>query len=157
MLNLVPKERTGAQIGTGRALLGAPIFWAEVLLVYLVTFSLRFAERSARWLFFPNDDMVLAEREIEVRARARMPWTLGSACSPVQCLDRTGGPMYRFSKQQGVTPSARCVVSHVTVRAVPRPKPCLSCCSCTQLCHDLNLSGLVAHAHNLYMYIYILI
>jgi hypothetical protein len=39
----------------------------EVLLVYLITFSLRFAERSARWLFFPNDDMVLAEREQQVR------------------------------------------------------------------------------------------
>ncbi len=76
MLCVVPKERAGAQIGTGRALLGAPIFWVEVLLVYLVTFSLRFAERSARWLFFPNDDMVLAEREIEVRARA--PACLGT-------------------------------------------------------------------------------
>lgn len=59
--------RAGLQIGTGRALLGAPIFWVEVLLVYLITFSLRFAERSARWLFFPNDDMVLAERELQVR------------------------------------------------------------------------------------------
>ena len=35
--------------------------------MYLITFSLRFAERSARWLFFPNDDMVLAERELQVR------------------------------------------------------------------------------------------
>ena len=37
--------------------------------MYLITFSLRFAERSARWLFFPNDDMVLAERELQVRKR----------------------------------------------------------------------------------------
>ncbi|KAK9839881.1 hypothetical protein WJX81_008363 [Elliptochloris bilobata] len=63
------RANDSTMIGTGRALLGAPIFWVEVLLVYMITFSLRFAERSARWLFFPNDDMVLAEREMELERR----------------------------------------------------------------------------------------
>jgi hypothetical protein len=36
-----------------------PHFWLELLLVYVLTFSLRFLERAARWLFYPNDNMIL--------------------------------------------------------------------------------------------------
>lgn len=35
----------------------------ELILVYIITFSLRYVERAARWLFYPNDDMILAEWE----------------------------------------------------------------------------------------------
>ena len=35
----------------------------ELFIVWLITFSLRYAERSVRWLFFPNDTMILAESE----------------------------------------------------------------------------------------------
>lgn len=74
------------QIGTGRALLGAPIFWVEVLLVYIITFSLRFAERSARWLFFPNDDMVLAERELQARGSGLHEYGAGWLPSLATCF-----------------------------------------------------------------------
>ena len=38
--------------------------------MYIVTFSLRYMERAVRWLFFPNDDMVLAEVEAAADARS---------------------------------------------------------------------------------------
>ena len=39
-----------------------PNFWLELLLVYCCTFSLRYLERAARWLFYPNDNMILVRR-----------------------------------------------------------------------------------------------
>ena len=56
-----------AQIGVGQTLMATPRFWLQILLVYIIAFSLRVAERAARWLFFPNDNMVLAEIERAVR------------------------------------------------------------------------------------------
>ncbi len=41
--------------------MATPAFWIQVLLIYIITFSVRFAERACRWLFHPNDTMVLAE------------------------------------------------------------------------------------------------
>jgi len=45
----------------GETLMATPAFWIQVLLIYIITFSVRFAERACRWLFHPNDTMVLAE------------------------------------------------------------------------------------------------
>ena len=49
--------------------MATPRFWLQILLVYIIAFSLRVVERAARWLFFPNDNMVLAEIERVVRPR----------------------------------------------------------------------------------------
>ena len=59
-----------AQIGVGQTLMATPRFWLQLLLVYIIAFSLRVVERAARWLFFPNDNMVLAEIERVVRKEA---------------------------------------------------------------------------------------
>ena len=42
----------------------------ELIIVYIVTFSVRYLERAVRWLFFPNDDMILAEVEAAQAAAA---------------------------------------------------------------------------------------
>lgn len=51
-----------------------PMFWMELIIVYIITFSVRYLERSVRWLFFPNDDMILAEVEAAQAAAAAPPW-----------------------------------------------------------------------------------
>jgi hypothetical protein len=53
------------QLGIGNYLLSAPMFWLEIILVYAITYGVRFMERSCRWLWEPNDDMILAEMETE--------------------------------------------------------------------------------------------
>jgi len=58
------------QIGVALRIFSSPSFWMELILVYIVTFSLRYCERALRWLFFPNDDMILAEAEAVDAARA---------------------------------------------------------------------------------------
>jgi Phospholipid-translocating P-type ATPase C-terminal len=47
-------------------------FWISVVTVYAMTFSIRYFERSVKWLFRPDDSMIIAELEmIEDRAVAR--------------------------------------------------------------------------------------
>ena len=48
-----------------------PNFWVELILIYLVTFSARFLERSLRWLFAPNDSMLLVEIEVTREQQAK--------------------------------------------------------------------------------------
>ncbi len=59
-----------AQIGVAVRIFSTPGFWMELILVYIVTFSVRYLERAVRWLFFPNDDMILAEVEAAQAASA---------------------------------------------------------------------------------------
>ena len=58
------------QIGVAVRIFSTPGFWMELILVYIVTFSVRYLERAVRWLFFPNDDMILAEVEAAQAASA---------------------------------------------------------------------------------------
>ena len=48
-----------AQVGMAYKIFSEPFCWFDLILVYLLTFSIRYAERSARWLFWPNDNMIL--------------------------------------------------------------------------------------------------
>lgn len=59
-----------ANVGVGEAVLRSPTFWFVIMLVYVVTFGMRFAERTAGWVFRPHDTMILAEKERKVRWRA---------------------------------------------------------------------------------------
>jgi hypothetical protein len=52
-----------AQIGVAIKAFSQPNFWMELILIYIVSFSVRFLERSQRWLFAPNDSMLLFEIE----------------------------------------------------------------------------------------------
>jgi len=56
-----------------------PRFWLQIVMVYFITFSLRFCERAARWLFYPNDSMVLAELERLVRWALCSEWARSDA------------------------------------------------------------------------------
>ncbi len=67
--------RAAAQIGVGETLMATPAFWIQVLLIYIITFSVRFAERAWRWLFHPNDTMVLA---LQCLVRAEGPRDVAS-------------------------------------------------------------------------------
>jgi hypothetical protein len=58
------------QIGVALKAFSQPNFWVELILIYIVTFSARFLERSVRWLFAPNDSMLLFEIEAK-RERER--------------------------------------------------------------------------------------
>lgn len=58
------------QIGVALRIFSSPGFWMELIAVYIITFSLRYMERAVRWLFFPNDDMILAEVEAAADARS---------------------------------------------------------------------------------------
>ena len=61
----------GVQIGVAVKAFSQPNFWLELILIYLVTFSARFLERSLRWLFAPNDSMLLFEIEATREQQAR--------------------------------------------------------------------------------------
>lgn len=52
-----------AQYGIGIYLLGNASFWFSILLVYIITASLRIAEKAIHQLWRPNDVEILAEHE----------------------------------------------------------------------------------------------
>ena len=56
-----------------------PRLWLQIVMVYFITFSLRLCERAARWLFCPNDSMVLAELERLVRWPLCAEWARSDA------------------------------------------------------------------------------
>ena len=59
------------QIGVAVKAFSQPNFWLELILIYLATFSARFLERSLRWLFAPNDSMLLVEIEVAREQQAK--------------------------------------------------------------------------------------
>ncbi|GAB4813242.1 hypothetical protein N2152v2_000288 [Parachlorella kessleri] len=52
-----------ANVGVGEQILRSPTFWFVIIVTYIVTFGMRFAERTAVWVFRPHDTMILAEKE----------------------------------------------------------------------------------------------
>lgn len=59
-----------AQYGIGNYLLGSATFWLSIVLVYLITLSLRVAERAIHSIWFPTDLEILAEHEHLQRRKA---------------------------------------------------------------------------------------
>ena len=57
-----------AHYGVGVNIMRTPYFWISLLTVYAMTFSIRYFERSAKWLFRPDDNMIRAELEVLNRA-----------------------------------------------------------------------------------------
>jgi len=51
------------QYGVAEDLFSTPIFWFIILSVYALTFGFRYFNRSVKWLFAPDDNMILAEHE----------------------------------------------------------------------------------------------
>jgi len=52
-----------SQYGVAEDLFSTPIFWFIILSVYSLTFGFRYFNRSVKWLFLPDDNMILAEHE----------------------------------------------------------------------------------------------
>ena len=63
------------QVGMAYEIFSQPKFWLELLLVYACTFSLRYLERAARWLCYPNDNMILVRREAFISGGCRREGT----------------------------------------------------------------------------------
>jgi hypothetical protein len=52
-----------AHYGIGVNIMRTRFFWIVLVTVYATTFSIRYLERSAKWLFRPDDNMIRAELE----------------------------------------------------------------------------------------------
>lgn len=48
-----------SNINVADNVLANPTFWFTILVVYILAFGWRFAERTAGWLFRPQDTMIL--------------------------------------------------------------------------------------------------
>lgn len=87
-----------SNIGVSDEVLASPTSWLVILVCYIITFGMRFAERTADWAFRPQDSFILSEKVWAGRAplapvapRARperqMPWATGrAACLPACVL-----------------------------------------------------------------------
>lgn len=47
-----------AHYGVGVNIMRMPFFWISLVTVYSITFSVRYFERSTKWLFRPDDNMI---------------------------------------------------------------------------------------------------
>lgn len=67
--------------------MATPRFWLQIVMIYVITFSLRFSERAARWLFYPNDSMVLAELERVVHSgHFQCQRNVRCMCTALRCM-----------------------------------------------------------------------
>jgi hypothetical protein len=57
--------------GVGVNIMRTPFFWVTLVTVYATTFSVRYFERSFKWLFRPDDNMIRAELEVKAHRAAR--------------------------------------------------------------------------------------
>jgi magnesium-transporting ATPase (P-type) len=51
-----------SNIGVSTQVLASPTFWLVILVCYVITFGVRFVERTADWSFKPQDTFILAEK-----------------------------------------------------------------------------------------------
>lgn len=52
-----------SNIGVSDEVLASATFWFVILVCYIITFGMRFAERTANWAFKPQDSNILSEKE----------------------------------------------------------------------------------------------
>lgn len=52
-----------AQFGTAENLFQSASFWLTIIAVYAVTFGYRYLNRVFKWLYFPDDNMIISEFE----------------------------------------------------------------------------------------------
>jgi hypothetical protein len=50
--------------GIGANIVRTPFFWISLFTVYSMAFSIRYLDRSVKWLFRPDDNMIRAELEV---------------------------------------------------------------------------------------------
>ena len=53
-----------AHFGVGSNIMRTAYFWICLITVYSMTFSIRYFERSTKWLFRPDENMIRAELEV---------------------------------------------------------------------------------------------
>ena len=83
------------QIGVAMKAFSQPNFWLELILIYIVTFSARFLERSVRWLFAPNDSMLLFEIEAAREQKARESRGLAPTGTPEREMKEMHMPLHK--------------------------------------------------------------
>lgn len=81
-----------------------PNFWMQLILIYIVTFSARFLERAVRWLFFPNDSMLLFEIEAAREQRARQGRAAAHTSTPEQEMKEMNVPLQKDAGNQDGSP-----------------------------------------------------
>ena len=92
------------QIGVAMKAFSQPNFWMQLILIYIVTFSARFLERAVRWLFFPNDSMLLFEIEDERRKEARQGRAAAPTSTPDQEMKELKVPLQKDPGIKGGSP-----------------------------------------------------
>lgn len=60
-----------ANVGTAEHVLGTPLFWFVIFVCYAITFGSRLIEKTIQWVFYPHDDMILAEKEAMEERKGR--------------------------------------------------------------------------------------
>ena len=51
-----------ANIGVSTEVMSSPTFWLSILVCYIITFGMRFVERTYVWAFKPHDTFILSEK-----------------------------------------------------------------------------------------------
>ncbi len=92
------------QIGVAMKAFSQPNFWLELILIYIVTFSARFLERSVRWLFAPNDSMLLFEIEAAREQKARADRAAAPGSMPEQEMRDMKIPLQKDAGIKGGSP-----------------------------------------------------
>ena len=95
MQGLSLKRGVDVQIGVAMKAFSQPNFWMELILIYIVTFSARFLERSVRWLFAPNDSMLLFEIEAAREQQARKDRAASAKSTPDQEMKEMSVPVQK--------------------------------------------------------------
>ena len=54
--------------------LSSPTFWLAILVCYIITFGMRFMERTYGWAFKPHDSFILSEKVRQRRCGAVGGW-----------------------------------------------------------------------------------
>lgn len=52
-----------ANVGVAEEVMSSPVFWFVIIICYSLTFGSRLTEKTIQWVFYPHDDMILAEKE----------------------------------------------------------------------------------------------
>ena len=91
-----------ANIGVANEVLASPVFWFAILICYLLCFGMRYAERTADWVFKPHDSMILAEvgahaTHILAVRTTRPRWAARVPLPPVPQKERKDGLMEDLS------------------------------------------------------------
>lgn len=100
-----------SNIGVSDEVLASPTFWLVILVCYVITFGMRFAERTAGWAFRPLDSHILSEKVWAGRGAALVMQWAGAGCAAHAGSKRLGTTGMHSANlgRRLVTPRSRCL------------------------------------------------